>query len=115
VSFFCFLEFIALQAFDSQELAWLEALPKKSCLKTYHRFFIFGEMWHNRRVNMQKVKVAAAHAQASSQQFILFSRRCSFLMKRRDASSTLASIHPQSGLVPTQSDLIRPNPTNGKK
>jgi len=36
-----------LQGFDSQAFAGLGTLQKKSCLKTYGRFFVFGELCHN--------------------------------------------------------------------
>jgi len=34
-----------LQAFDGLKLTDSEMLQKKSCLKTYHRFLVFGALW----------------------------------------------------------------------
>jgi len=42
-----------LQAIAFQPQAAAKTLQKKSCLKTYRRFFVRSAMCHNRRVNVE--------------------------------------------------------------
>jgi hypothetical protein len=46
-----FLGFVPLQAIASQGQPAIKTLPKKSCLKTYRRFFVRSGLCHNRRMN----------------------------------------------------------------
>jgi hypothetical protein len=86
-----FHAFLRLQALVWQKLAGRKSFPKKSCRKTYGRFFWFLDMWQNRRVNMKKVQAE---------------RRVQRRLLAHGASDL------QSDLNPGISDLIRPN---GKK
>jgi len=45
--FFTFSCFLLPQPFAAQEFAPAGTLPKKSCLKTYRRFFAFWQVWHS--------------------------------------------------------------------
>jgi hypothetical protein len=50
----CFSSFAwwrVTQAIVSQELARNASVAKKSCLKTYRRFFVFGESWYHFAMN----------------------------------------------------------------
>ncbi len=57
----CFLGSFSLLPLAPQPLAPLQPLPKKSCLKTYRRFFVPSVMGHNRRVNVELTGRNALH------------------------------------------------------
>jgi hypothetical protein len=55
--FLCFSDFSGFfpsQAVAFQRQAAIPLLPKKSCLKTYRRFFVRSRMCHNRPMNDEK-------------------------------------------------------------
>jgi hypothetical protein len=57
--FLCFFSFSGIfvaQTVEVQAQPPTGPLQKKSCLKTYGRFFRFWEMWQNRRVNVKPVQ-----------------------------------------------------------
>jgi hypothetical protein len=49
--FTTFYRVFGLQVIDAQEQALFETLQKKSCLKTYRRFFGFGNSCFNHQRN----------------------------------------------------------------
>jgi hypothetical protein len=51
-----FLEFLPLQSVAFQGQAAIKTLQKKSCLKTYRRFFVRSGLCHNRRMNGKTVQ-----------------------------------------------------------
>jgi hypothetical protein len=52
--FFCFLGLFPLQLVVSEQQAPVSPLQKKSCLKSYRRFFERSGICHNRRMNDEK-------------------------------------------------------------
>jgi hypothetical protein len=56
-SFHELLGFFPSQAVAFQPQAAIQPLPKKSCLKTYRRFFVRPGMCHHRRMNDDKFDV----------------------------------------------------------
>jgi hypothetical protein len=104
------LGFFALQAVGCQELAWREPLQKKSRLKTSRRFLVFGRMCHNLCVNYENVQSGNGPRDS------VFPTICSVVPPLFHYGAGARRLcHIPSDLNPRQSDLIPPNPTNGKK
>jgi predicted GIY-YIG superfamily endonuclease len=143
LSFSIFLGFPALQAVAMQEQPLIQPLPKKSCLKTYGRFFWFYGFWQNCAMKIETIqrefdrtnriyKMEELHCARKPRSpfinsdeekvwnpilFLLFLLSQLLLRLIRTLSDWVRHGRMSricSGLAPGQSGLIRPNPAKMK-